>query len=91
MAKTSTERFGIFLLLALVMAATRLHHFSVIPDASWGIFFLAGFWLRGSARWAFPLLIAEAVLAKVDGNGEGLELPIEVAQHIYVGTSKFSG
>ncbi|HEY9498536.1 MAG TPA: metal-dependent transcriptional regulator [Terrimesophilobacter sp.] len=31
------------------------------------------------------------VLAKVDGNGEGLELPIEVAQHIYVGTSKFSG
>ena len=29
--------------------------------------------------------------AKVDGNGEGLELPIEVAQHIYVGTSKFSG
>jgi hypothetical protein len=62
MAKTSTERFGIFLLLALVMAATRLHHFSVIPDASWGIFFLAGFWLRGSARWAFVLLIAEAVL-----------------------------
>ena len=33
-----------------------------MPDASWGIFFLAGFWLRGSARWAFPLLIAEAVL-----------------------------
>lgn len=31
------------------------------------------------------------VLAKVEGNGEGLELPIEVAQHIYVGTAKFSG
>ena len=62
MVKTFTARFGVFLLLALVMAATRLHHFSVIPDASWGIFFLAGFWLRGSARWAFPLLIAEAVL-----------------------------
>ncbi len=62
MTRTSTERFGIFLLLALVMAATRLHHFSVIPDASWGVFFLAGFWLRGSARWAFALLIAEAVL-----------------------------
>ncbi len=62
MAKTSLQRFGIFLLLALVMAATRLHHFSVIPDASWGVLFLAGFWLRGSARWAFVLLIAEAVL-----------------------------
>lgn len=62
MPKTSTERFGIFLLLALVMAVTRLHHFDVIPDASWGILFLAGFWLRGSARWAFVLLVAEAVL-----------------------------
>ena len=62
MAKTQTHRIGIFLMLALVMAATRLHHFSTLPDASWGVFFLAGFWLRGSARWAFPLLIAEAVL-----------------------------
>jgi hypothetical protein len=62
MAKTQPQRIGIFLLLAVVMAATRLHHFSALPDASWGIFFLAGFWLRGSARWAFPLLIAEAVL-----------------------------
>jgi hypothetical protein len=26
------------------------------------VFFLAGFWLRGSARWAFPLLMLEAVL-----------------------------
>jgi hypothetical protein len=62
MAKTQIQRVGIFLLLALVMAATRLHHFGALPDASWGVFFLAGFWLRGSARWAFPLLIAEAVL-----------------------------
>jgi len=55
------------LALALVMAATRihhsfLHHFDALPDASWGVFFLAGFWLRGSARWAFPLLMLEAVL-----------------------------
>ncbi|MFA6229606.1 MAG: hypothetical protein WC617_05435 [Rhodanobacter sp.] len=62
MAHTQTQRLGIFLMLALVMAATRLHHFDALPDASWGVFFLAGFWLRGSARWAFPLLIAEAVL-----------------------------
>ncbi len=62
MAKTPTQRLGIFLMLALVMAATRAHHFDALPDASWGVLFLAGFWLRGSARWAFPLLIAEAVL-----------------------------
>ncbi|CAM0997786.1 Cobalamin ABC transporter [Rhodanobacter sp. Root179] len=62
MAKTQNQRIGIFLLLALVMVATRLHHFGALPDASWGVFFLAGFWLRGSARWAFPLLIATAVL-----------------------------
>jgi hypothetical protein len=67
MAKTHTQRLGILLALALVMAATRihhsfLHHFDALPDASWGVFFLAGFWLRGSARWAFPLLMLEAVL-----------------------------
>jgi hypothetical protein len=62
MAMTQTQRVGIFAALALVMAATRMHHFNALPDASWGIFFLAGFWLRGSARWAFPLLMAAAVL-----------------------------
>lgn len=62
MAMTQSQRLGIFSGLALVMAATRLHHFDALPDASWGVFFLAGFWLRGSARWAFPLLMAEAVL-----------------------------
>jgi hypothetical protein len=65
MAMTQTQRLGVFAALALVMAATRIHlsllHHD-IWDASWGIFFLAGFWLRGSARWAFPLLMAEAVL-----------------------------
>ncbi|MBB6247025.1 hypothetical protein [Rhodanobacter sp. A1T4] len=67
MAKTLTQRLGILLVLALGMALTRihhsfLHHFDALPDASWGVFFLAGFWLRGSARWAFPLLMVEAVL-----------------------------
>lgn len=55
-------RVGLFLVLALVMAATRINHFGALPDASWAVFFLAGFYLRGSARWAFPLLMAEAVL-----------------------------
>ena len=72
MAKTQTQRLGILFALAMVMAATRihhsfLHHFDALPDASWGVFFLAGFWLRGSARWAsfhwaFALLMIEAVL-----------------------------
>jgi hypothetical protein len=65
MATPQTRRLGIFIALALVMAVTRIHpsllHHAVW-DASWGVFFLAGFWLRGSARWAFPLLMAEAVL-----------------------------
>ena len=55
-------RLGIFLLLGLVMAATRSHHFAAAPDASWAVFFTAGFYLRGSFRWAFPLLMALAVL-----------------------------
>jgi hypothetical protein len=62
-----------------VMAATRthhslLHHFDALPDASWGIFFLAGFWLRGAGRWAFPLLMAEAVLIDyLVINGQGID------------------
>ncbi|MBD8881575.1 hypothetical protein IHE49_13895 [Rhodanobacter sp. 7MK24] len=65
MATTTTRRLAIFLALALVMGVTRfhpslLHH--ALWDASWGVFFLAGFWLRGQGRWAFPLLMVEAVL-----------------------------
>lgn len=49
-------------LLALVMAATRINHFAVFPDASWAVFFVAGFYLNRWMRWAFPLLLVEAVL-----------------------------
>ena len=79
MVKTLTERLGIFAVLALLMAVTRehhsvLHHFDVLPDASWAIFFLAGFWLRGAGRWAFPLLMAEAVLIDyLVISGQGLD------------------
>jgi hypothetical protein len=68
-------RLGIFLLLGLVMAATRSHHFAVVPDASWAVFFVAGFYLSSATartslrglfdsgfRVAFPLLMALAVL-----------------------------
>ena len=77
MVKTLTQRLGIFLALALVMAVTRIHlsllHHDV-RDASWAIFFLAGFWLRGAGRWAFPLLMAEAVLVDyLVIHGQGID------------------
>ncbi len=99
MTRTSIERLGIFVLLALVMAATRLHHFSAVPDATWGVFFLAGFWLRGSARWAFVLLIAEAVLIDfVVITGQGIDFwshycvsPAYWAMPAYLGALWFGG
>lgn len=54
--------FAVFAALALVMAATRVHHFGALPDASWAVFFAAGAWLAGHQRWAFPALMALAVL-----------------------------
>ncbi len=62
MTLSTPQRIGIFSILAVLMAATRLHHFAAAPDASWAVFFVAGFYLRGSSRWAFPLLVALAVL-----------------------------
>lgn len=62
MTLTPPQRIGIFAILAVLMAATRLHHFAATPDASWAVFFVAGFYLRGSSRWAFPLLVALAVM-----------------------------
>lgn len=52
---------AIGLSLALLMAATRSHHFAAtlhLPDASWAVFFLAGFYLR--PVWMFPALITLA-------------------------------
>jgi hypothetical protein len=48
------------LLLAGAMLATRLHHFEYLPDASWSIYFLSGFYLF-DAR-SFALLMVEAVI-----------------------------
>jgi hypothetical protein len=62
MSLTRSQRAGIFAILALVMAATRVNHFAALADASWAVFFAAGFYLRGQMRWAFPLLMALAVL-----------------------------
>ena len=61
MTLSQPQRIGLFILLALVMAGTRINHFSAMPDASWAVFLAAGFYLRGSMRWAFPLLMALAI------------------------------
>jgi hypothetical protein len=66
-------RGGILALLAVVMLATRINHFGAVPDASWAVFFIAGFYLRGWGRWAFPLLMALAVaIDYVVISGQGI-------------------
>lgn len=60
---TTTPRsaFAIGFSLAVLMAATRSHHFATalhVPDASWAVFFVAGFCLR--PLWTFPALLALA-------------------------------
>jgi len=59
---TRTHNLLVLSLLALVMAATRIHHFNAVPDASWALFFIGGFYLRSWTRLAFPLLMALAVV-----------------------------
>lgn len=60
-------RLGLFAILAIVMVATRSNliplgtHIGSLPDATWAVFFIAGFYLRDSVRWAFPALMALAV------------------------------
>lgn len=60
---TAATQWLIGLTLALLMAATRSHHFvslDMLPSASWAVFFLAGLYL--SPRWALVGLLAEAAL-----------------------------
>lgn len=55
------QRSLIFAALAALMAATRMDHFALLPDASWAVFFIAGFYLSTWTRWAFPAFMALAV------------------------------
>ena len=61
MTPNPSLRLPIFLAIAAVMAVTRLNHFGAIPDASWAMFLVAGYYLRGQVRWAFPALMVVAV------------------------------
>lgn len=58
----TAQRALILTLLAALMAATRINHFAPVPDASWAVFFLGGAYLSTWTRWAFPLLMALAVV-----------------------------
>lgn len=58
------------LLLALLMAATRVHHFgvgSIAPDASTAVFFLAG--LALASPWWLLALLAEALVLDIFAIG----------------------
>ena len=69
----ATRRALGFAALSLLMVLTRMHHFGPVPDASWAVFFAAGFWLGGQWRWAFPGLMAVAVAvdyAVISGSGQ---------------------
>lgn len=75
---SNTQRAIILALLTLLLVASRLHlptsltHFGPVPDASWAVFFIGGFYLRTWTRWAFPLLMAAAVLVDyivISGQG----------------------
>ncbi|HEL4267560.1 TPA: hypothetical protein UM524_002327 [Stenotrophomonas maltophilia] len=61
MSDTANRAF-VLSVLVLLLAATRINHFAAIPDASWAVFFIGGFYLARWTRWAFPLLMVFAVL-----------------------------
>ena len=60
---TTRHQYLIAIAVAVVMIATRGHHFATsihLPDASWALFFMAGLYLR--PIWIFPSLLALAGL-----------------------------
>jgi hypothetical protein len=58
---TTSQRLAALAGLALLLTLTRVHHFAALPDASWAVFFAAGYYTRPWLRWSFPLLMALAV------------------------------
>jgi len=58
---TISQRSLILLALGLFLISTRSHYFPWLPDASWAIFFIAGYYLNNWRIWVFPLLIGLAV------------------------------
>lgn len=66
----SKAEWAVAVALAVLMAVTRIHHFgigSIAPDASTGVFFLAG--LLVASPWLLAALLVEAVM--LDGIALG--------------------
>jgi hypothetical protein len=55
------KRLAAFLILATVMLATRQYHFGILPDASWAVFFLGGFYLTSYRAFAAFMVGAAAI------------------------------
>lgn len=65
---------AVLITLAALMLVSRSNHFAPVPDASWAVFFIAGFELQRQLRWAFPLLMGLAVATDwMVIRGQGLE------------------
>jgi hypothetical protein len=57
-------RLSVFAGLLVLIAATRFSHAGsagVLPDATWAVFFLGGFYLARQWRWSLATLFAAAV------------------------------
>jgi len=57
-----SQRAFILLALGLLLLSTRSHYFALLPDASWAVFFIAGFYLHRWRYKVFLILISLAVL-----------------------------
>jgi len=63
MSVTLSIRLAQFAFLLLLMAATRFSHAGgagLLPDATWAVFFIAGFYLAHDWRWALVTLLLAA-------------------------------
>jgi len=59
-----TRQLVLFAVLLSIMAATRFTHAAgaaALPDATWAVFFLGGFYLLRDWRWVLPSLFVVAV------------------------------
>lgn len=65
MVKLTTLRLAGFCALAALMIVTRCGHIGTAwspPDASWPVFYLAGFYFGRHWRWALPSLLCAAIV-----------------------------
>jgi len=57
------DRYPWFILILIVLLViTRSHYVAWLPDASWAVFFISGFYFYRWQYWLFPLLICSCVL-----------------------------